>query len=681
MSENMRKKSNRLVKEKSPYLLQHAYNPVEWYPWCEEAFEKAKKEDKPIFLSVGYSCCHWCHVMERESFENEDVAKILNKNFISIKVDREERPDIDNIYMSVCQALTGSGGWPLSVFLTPDKKPFYAGTYFPKENKYGRIGFINILNEISGLWNEKRDEVINKGDYIVEKMKIYEATGTEKELDNKVIENTYKLLKKSFEPHYGGFSTAPKFPMPHNLMFLMRYYKNTGEETALHLVEKTLLAMYKGGIFDHVGYGFSRYSTDNKWLIPHFEKMLYDNALLSIAYTEAYALTKKEIYKEIAEKIFTYILREMTDPEGGFYSAEDADSEGVEGKFYVWTKEEIDRLLEVDSELFSKLYDITELGNFEEKNIPNLINRTDKELELGHIEESIIERSLLKLFENREKRIHPHKDDKILTSWNGLMIAALSFGGRILSNSTYIEAAKNAVRFLFNNLIREDRRLLARYREQSSDYEGYLSDYAFLIWGLIELYETTFDAEYLKKAKELNEQMIELFWDKEKGGLFLNGKDAEKLIWRPKEIYDGAIPSGNSVALLNIIRLSNIFDDYKLAQKADELIKAFSSNIDETPNAYTYLVMALMSKLYGRTAVVIAGEKNEKNTKEFIDLVRVGFNPFTDVLLNDKDMWKLNESLQGKKKLGNEVTVYVCKDFQCLEPVKDKEKLKKLLTK
>lgn len=453
---------NKLINENSPYLLQHAHNPVNWYPWCEEAFEKATKEDKPIFLSIGYSCCHWCHVMEKESFEDEEVAEILNKHYISIKVDREERPDIDSVYMKFCQAYSGSGGWPLSILMTPDKKPFFAATYIPKHSKYGLAGFVELLNSIKETWEFKREEVLNAGNRAQEALIRSEELDIKSINEDKFIDSVMRNLHNVADFTYGGFGDKPKFPSPHNLLFLLRYWKKDENEHLLKIIEKTLDSMYKGGIFDHLGFGFSRYSVDEKWLVPHFEKMLYDNALLSYTYCEAYEATKNPLYKRIVENIFTYILRDMTSHDGGFYSAEDADSEGVEGKFYVFSPDEVKSVLgEEDGERYCKLFDITEKGNFEGKNIPNLINTSLSEIDTPKIQKEI-NNLREKLYRFREKRVHPFKDDKILTSWNGLMIASLSYAGRVFDNKNYIKESEKAVTFILDNLSDEQGRLLAR---------------------------------------------------------------------------------------------------------------------------------------------------------------------------------------------------------------------------
>ncbi len=599
LSDGINKKTNRLINEKSPYLLQHAYNPVDWYGWSEEAFEKARTEDKPIFLSIGYSTCHWCHVMAHESFEDEEVANILNNYFICIKVDREERPDIDSVYMSVCQAMTGGGGWPLNLFLTKDKKPFYAGTYFPKTSKYNQTGFIEILESINNVWVGNKDHVLTTADQVVNTLKEH---GEDESFDisKNILSEGFQSFLNSFDAVFGGFSKAAKFPSPHNLSYLLSYYKDTREKRALEMVEITLKSMYKGGIFDHIGFGFSRYSVDEKWLVPHFEKMLYDNALLAIAYIETYEITKDNIYKEVAEKILAYILRDMTSKEGGFYCGEDADSEGVEGKFYLWDFAELYKVLNMEeANLFIKYYGIQREGNFEGRNIPNLIGEELEDLDKNGLKEKL-ENIRRKLFDYREKRIHPHKDDKILTSWNGLMIAAFAKAGKILNEEKYKDASIKALEFVFTKLQREDGRLLARFRDGESRYLAYLDDYAFIIWALIEVYEGTKEYSYVEKALELNKQMIELFLDKEKGGLFLYGKDSEELILRPKDIYDGAIPSGNSVAAMNMLRLFKITGDINLKEEAESIFKVFGNSINKIPRAHAKTLEALLYRGRGR---------------------------------------------------------------------------------
>lgn len=687
---NSNRVPNRLANEKSPYLLQHAYNPVDWFPWGDEAFTKAKKEDKPVFLSIGYSTCHWCHVMERESFEDEEVATILNENFVAIKVDREERPDIDHIYMNVCQALTGHGGWPLTIIMTHEKKPFFAGTYFPKESKRGLSGLMNILNKVAELWNEDQSQLLESSERITETLKPRYNQFVSGNICEDLINNAYKQLSTNFDPEYGGFYGAPKFPTPHQYMFLLRYYKRTKEVKALEMVEKSLIAMNHGGMYDHIGFGFARYSTDEKWLVPHFEKMLYDNALLAYTYLEAYQVTKNSYYSKVAEQIFTYVLRDMQDKNGGFYSAEDADSEGVEGKFYVWSKEEIKTILgKEEGELFCAAYNITEQGNFEGANIPNLLGQSFDYLarRTGISEDELVKQLdsfRSNLFKEREKRVHPYKDDKVLTAWNGLMIAALAKGAQVLKRSEYSEAAIKSVQFILKNLRSKDGRLLARYREGEAAYLAYLDDYAFLIWGLIELYESTFEPYYLEQALQLNKEMKGLFWDSINGGYYFYGKDAENLFARPKEVYDGAMPSGNSVAALNLLRLARLTGDSQLEEDAEKQLMAFAGTISEHPAAYTFFLSAIWFALGPTKEIVVAGEKNSSDTQKMLDYLRKEYFPEAVILFHSEeaDMQRIELIVPYLKEQGmvnNKATAYICENFTCHSPVTSLEEIKELI--
>jgi uncharacterized protein YyaL (SSP411 family) len=687
------KKPNRLITEKSPYLLQHAHNPVEWFPWGEEAFDKARRENMPIFLSVGYSTCHWCHVMAHESFEDQTVANMLNKDFISIKVDREERPDVDHIYMAVCQAMTGQGGWPLTVFLTPEKKPFFAGTYFPRSRKYNRAGMVEIVAQIAGKWKEDADRIREVGEQVIQETTsrlIEHRTGGE--VSEETLHEAFRMYESTFDPEYGGFGSSPKFPTSHNLSFLLRYYQKTGNVRALEIVEKTLDSMHRGGMFDHIGFGFSRYSVDEKWLVPHFEKMLYDNALLIMTYIEAFQVTGKAKYAEVAEQIITYVLRDMTDEGGAFYSAEDADSEGEEGKFYVWTPDEVEDILGIDEgDLYSELYDITESGNFEGHNIPNLIETTmesfarRKQIPLDELKQRI-ETARVKLFAHREQRIHPGKDDKILTAWNGLMIAALSKAARALDKPAYAEAAAKAAEFLLRELRREDGRLLARYRDGEAAFLGYVDDYAFLVWGLIELYETTFELRYLREAVQLNAEMLRLFGDEEKGGLFFYGSDAEQLLTRPKEFYDGAMPSGNGAASLNLLRLSRLTYDAKLSQAADLQLRAFAGAVASYPTGHA-LTLAALDFAYGEASeIVIAGDPAKPETQHMLRTVQRQYLPNALLILHPpgaagEEVRKLIPLVQDKLPLGGQATAYVCQNFACQAPTQDLEELENLSSK
>lgn len=612
--------------------------------------------------------------MERESFEDEEIAKLLNDNFISIKVDREERPDIDNIYMTFCQAVTGSGGWPLTIIMTPDKKPFFAGTYFPKDDMYGLRGLMYILKEMSNQWKNNREGILNSSEKLLKDITQYISVSQRGDLNKEVIKECFESLKESYDPIYGGFYDAPKFPTSHKLMFLLRYYKLYKDEEALNIVEKTLKSMYKGGIFDHIGYGFSRYSTDDKWLVPHFEKMLYDNAMLIIAYAEMYQITKEELYKEIVEKTVSYVIRDMKDKDGAFYSAEDADSEGVEGKFYLWTLEEIEDILgKEDAKLFSKYYGIIEEGNFDGKNIPNLIETSLEDLEPG-VKDKLEEYRKV-LFINREKRIHPHKDTKILTSWNGLMIVALAYSGRVLKRDDYIESAEEALKFIIEKLVDKNGRIYVRYRDGERAHKGHLEDYSFLIWALIELYESTFKTEYIKKALKINSDMIELFCDEENHGFFHTGKDGEELILKIKESYDSAIPSGNSVAMYNMVRLSKITEDSKLNKIIQQNLSYFSGRIKRTLEAHTFFLISYMHYVLESQEVVIIKGEDEDIFKGMIKIIKEKYNPFSMNILKDKEAEEVMPELKDKTSIENNTTVYICKNFACDSPITSIEDL------
>ncbi|WP_206460620.1 thioredoxin domain-containing protein [Anaerovorax sp. IOR16] len=599
-------KFNKLINEKSPYLLQHAKNPVNWFPWGEEAFNKAKQEDKPIFLSIGYSTCHWCHVMAHESFEDDEVAEILNRDYISIKVDKEERPDIDAVYMTVCQALTGSGGWPLTIIMTPDQKPFFAGTYYPKKQRYNMPGIIEILTELSKHWKNNRQKLEESASKIVNALNNesnYADHSYKHGFDSNKVRGIFHTGKanfaQNFDEVYGGFGHSPKFPTPHNLMFLLRYYRYEKDEKSLYMALKTLKQMYLGGIFDHVGYGFSRYSTDDQWLVPHFEKMIYDNALLAIANLEAYELSKIELYRQVTERILSYVMREMVSPEGGFYSAQDADSEGVEGKYYVFTPQEIIRVLgEIEGNQFNEYFDIREKPNFEEGNIPNLIRNPayhNDDISINHT----MEKNCEKLYQYRLDRTYLHKDDKILTSWNALMLIAFAKAYGVLGNEEYLKTAEKCQLLIEQKLTnRENNRLYIRYREGDAAGQGTLEDYAFYIWALATLYEVTFNTKYLDKAVKYCNMMIDFFWDQQAGGFFLTAKDAENLIYRPKEIYDGAIPSGNSVAAYVLVKLKKMTGITEIKEICDRQLSFIKHRIEGYPSGYSFSMMALMMDSY-----------------------------------------------------------------------------------
>jgi len=673
---------NRLINEKSPYLLQHADNPVDWYPWGEEVFKKAEEENKPIFLSIGYSTCHWCHVMAHESFEDNEVAKMMNDAFISIKVDREERPDIDKIYMTVCQMMTGQGGWPLTVIITPDKKPFFAGTYFPKTSQFGRIGITDLIIRIKTLWTTEKEKIMESADQITFTLNNMTNEAPGDKINKKTLRKAYEQLSAQFDNNFGGFGSRPKFPSPHNLIFLLRYWKRTKDYVALKMVEKTLQYMRKGGIYDHLGFGIHRYSTDQKWLVPHFEKMLYDQALVSIAYVEAYQATKNELYADTAREIFSYVLRDMTSPEGGFYSAEDADSEGEEGKFYVWSQEEIQKILgKDDAEYIFKLYNTRIEGNFLEEATQKKTGNNILHLQsLEEISNPRLEKIRESLFNIREKRVHPHKDDKILTDWNGLMIAALAKGGQVLKEEKYINAARKAVEFISLTMKNSNNRLLHRYREGDAEILAYLDDYAFLTWGLIELYEATFESNYLKIVLDLNNELIEHFWDKEIAGFYFYPDDGEQLISRQKEIYDGAIPSGNSVAMLNLLRLSYITGNTELEKKAEFIGRVFSEKIDSTPIAYTQLLVAVDFGIGPSFSLVIAGDTGSADTNSMLESVNNNYYPNKVLIFRPTESYppKIDEYsnfIEWFDKYEEKATAYVCINKTCKPPTIDSSKM------
>lgn len=650
----LQKTPNKLLDEKSPYLLQHAYNPVNWYPWGDEAFAKSKDEDKPIFLSIGYSTCHWCHVMERESFEHRDVAEILNKNFVSIKLDREERPDIDHVYMNVCQVMTGSGGWPLSVFADSDMRPFFAGTYFTKET------FKLLLEQISNTYKTNRSALDHTYQKIITAIEGY--TPGETSTIGNPQETAFSYFVKAYDAKNGGFGTAPKFPTPHIILFLLAYYKAYNKKDALYMAEGTLDAMRRGGIYDHIGFGFSRYSTDEKWLAPHFEKMLYDNSLLAYAYAKAYSVTSSEKHFCAAQCTLDYITRVLQSPEGGFYSAEDADSEGVEGKFYLWTKSEVEKILKEDATEFCALYDITQAGNFDGKNIPNLIKSEIPKIKLKWADGCID-----KLFSHREKRVHPFLDDKVLTSWNGLAIAAFAYAGRILKRDDYIESACNAANFIGHKLTDKNGGLLSRYRDGESKYTAHAEDYAFYIWGLIELYRAAGDVRYLEKAQNLTETFIDDFWDNDNGGFNFISRKGERLITNPKDVYDSAMPSANSVCAMNMLRLGVITGDAGYSEFAERIFSAFSSDIAGNPAACAFLTLAYLYKKSDIIKVEIK-TKNQSDVREFLNLIP-----------NDAEVL-ISEPAHGMQTDGRTgAEFFVCKGRKCYPPVSTTEELLKLL--
>ena len=690
-------KPNLLIKEKSPYLLQHAYNPVQWHAWGEEAFEKARLEDKPIFLSVGYSTCHWCHVMEKESFEDDQVAEIMNRIFVSIKVDREERPDIDHIYMTACQMMTGSGGWPLTIIMTHERQPFFAGTYFPKHTQQGRIGLIDLSERIEFIWRNERSKIEETTGNILSALSQSMEDSSGDILDSAVLRTCHENLSQRFDHKQGGFSDAPKFPTPHNLLFLLRYWKRSGEDTALQMVTKTLDEMRLGGIYDHVGFGFHRYSTDAKWLVPHFEKMLYDQAMLAIAYTEAYQATGNPDYMKTTDEIFEYVLRDLTSPEGAFYSAEDADSEGVEGKFYLWTLDEIRRSLEKDeAELVEKAFNVYPMGNFREEatqsltgtNILHLkrpLSNLSEQLGVSSQQiENVWDAARRKLLKIREDRIRPHRDDKILTDWNGLMIAALAKASLVFDNPQYYHAAARAADFILSNMRDDTGRLLHRYRLGESGLSAHIDDYSFFIWGLLELYEASFDPKYLKIALELNSDFIKRFWDDKTGGFFFTASDGEKLPVRQKEVYDGATPSGNSVAAMNILKLSRFTGSSELESMASIMAGAFSSTIRKFPSAYTQFLLFVDFLLGPAFEIALVGHLGSNDVKNIMTSLNRIYAPNKVMIFKPCDsesheILEVAPYLVNFEMINDKATIYVCRNFACETPTNDPDRMLSLL--
>lgn len=669
---------NRLQFEKSPYLLQHAANPVDWYPWGEEAFEKARLEDKPVFLSIGYSTCHWCHVMAHESFENEEVARLLNENFVSIKVDREERPDIDKLYMTVCQVLTGGGGWPLTIMLTPDRRPFYAATYIPREGRPGMAGMLALIPGLGEVWRREREKVLDSVEEIEGVLQRMDPGGSGEIPPDAVLRDAYDDLRRRFDERYGGFGSAPKFPMAEHLFFLLRYADRTGESPPLAMVEKTLEAMRQGGIYDSVGFGFHRYSTDAQWRMPHFEKMLYDQALMALAYTEAFSATGRAFYERTAREILTYVLRDMTAPGGGFYAAEDADTAGEEGAFYLWKVEELRQVLAPEeADLLIRVYDLQAGGRaqvlhcpYPRKDLAEMLNVPEERLSL------LMESAREKLYRRRLQRIRPLRDDKILTDWNGLMIAAMARAAFVFEDPLFLQAAGDAVSFILGNLRDARGRLLHRWRDGEAAMPASVDDYAFVIWGLIEAYEAVFDGELLQVALSLQEEQNASFWDRESGGYYFTPEDGEPLLIRQKESYDGAIPSGNAVAMLNLLRLARLTGRVDLEKRAVATGKAFAAHISSLPAGHTQFLVAL-DYLAGPSAeVVIAGNADGEDTRGMLRELRRAFLPRTVVLLSPGGVEKgehsgIPEFARGMTPVNGRAAAYVCRNFSCRQPTTD----------
>ena len=685
---------NRLQYEASPYLLQHADNPVDWYPWAEEAFGEARRLDRPIFLSIGYATCHWCHVMEHESFEDTEVARLMNESFINIKVDREERPDIDELYMTVAQILTGRGGWPLTILMSPDQKPFFAATYIPKHSRYGRPGMLELVPKIAEVWTNRRAEIHSSIDSILEALQTVSRSHSAERLpDRSELKRAYQQLSEQFDAHNAGFGSAPKFPSPHNLLFLLRYWLRSGERHALAMVEQTLTAMRRGGVFDHLGYGFHRYSTDARWRVPHFEKMLYDQALLVLAYVETHQATGADSYAQTAREILTYVLRDMRTPEGAFASAEDADSEGVEGKFYTWSYDELGEVLDTEQlQELEQLYDIQREGNYREEATGELAGtnilirkaggKRREEQTVGA--ERMSETIRAALLRRREGRSRPLKDDKILTSWNGLMIAALARAGSVLHEPAYIETAEQTLRFILSHLRNTEGRLLHRYRGREAGIGGYATDYAYLIWGLIELYEAAFHAPHLEAAARLMERFIEDFWDEEAGGFFLTANASERLLVRQRNDTDGALPSAGSVAALDLLRLGRMLQNTGYETKALKLLSSNAHLAETNPLAFTFLLSAVDFQLGPSFEVVIAGKRGSADTEQMAAYLRGTFLPNKIVLFRPAEEQKpqiarLAPFTAAQQAVEGKATAYVCRDHACELPVTDVREMLRLL--
>ena len=703
--------TNRLIDAKSPYLQLHAHNPVDWFSWGEEAFEKARREDKPIFLSIGYSTCHWCHVMEEESFSDPAIAEIMNGNFVSIKVDREERPDVDRVYMSYVQASTGSGGWPMSVFLTPDLKPFFGGTYFPPDDRYGRPGFRTLLERVQSAWASERDKVLQAANTATQSLQAQFSAGTaggaNPNLGTAVRDETYRQIKASYDATEGGFGPAPKFPRPVVLNFLVRHYARTKEKTALDMTLHTLRAMAHGGMHDHLGGGFHRYSTDSRWHVPHFEKMLYDQAQLAIAYAEAYQITKDTFFANVARDILQYILRDMRGEEGGFYSAEDADSliqegkpERAEGAFYAWTADQLATVLgEELAAIFSYHYGVEPAGNvpaqqdiqgeFVGKNVL-IIRHTVSETaaKFGKSEEqtrSFLDTARGKLFTARATRPRPSLDDKVLTAWNGLMISAFARASQVLEEPRYLQAALRAAEFIESRMYDADaNRLQRRYREGDVDIDGVLEDYAFLIQGLLDLYEASFNVKWLSWAVRLQERQDDLFWDAKGGGYFATRAEAPDILFRMKDDYDGAEPSANSVAVMNLLRLWQMTGGQQWRDKADSTFAVFADRLAQQGAAVPQLVAAFDFSLSKPKQIIIAGEPGAADTRAMLEIVHRRFIPNKILLLADggpaqAQLARWLPFMEGVSRQGGRATAYICEDYVCQLPTADPQVAARLL--
>ncbi|MBM4260113.1 MAG: thioredoxin domain-containing protein [Deltaproteobacteria bacterium] len=680
------RRANRLIHETSPYLLQHAHNPVDWYPWGEAAFQKAVSENKPILLSIGYSACHWCHVMERESFENEKIAVLMNELFVNIKVDREERPDLDEIYMSAVQMLTGRGGWPMTMFLTPDRKPFYGGTYFPPEDRGSMSGFPRVLMGVAQAYRDKPQDVAKSVEQILDNLqRMSQSPGGDRPFSPDIISDSVSAIARAYDSEHGGLGQAPKFPNPGAYELFLRDYHHTKNQRSLEMATYTLTKMAQGGIYDHLGGGFHRYSTDAKWLVPHFEKMLYDNAQLVRCYAQAYQATSDPLFKKVVEASVEYLLREMLHSEGGFYSTQDADSEGVEGKFFVWTPAEVNALVgEDDGEVFNRMYDVTEEGNFEEQNILHPILTVEQASKFFRKSQSeideLVARVKQKLFAERERRIKPFRDEKIITAWNGLMLSGLAEAIKIAPRQEYIDAANRTVEFFFSKLFR-DGFLLHTYKDNQAKLLGYLDDYAFFAMGLADLYEATLERNRLERAVQLADIMLDEFWDDADAGFFYTGESHEQLISRAKPVFDASMPSGNATATHLLLRLHYLTGNETYLQRAEQVLRAYSEAMESQPFGFAHLLCALDFHLQKPQEIVIVGANDAADTRALLDAVHWFYLPNSTLQLAAPGdaLEKTSPLLAGKTQLNGKATAYVCRNFTCSAPVTDAAELKKLL--
>ena len=677
--------TNHLINESSPYLLQHAHNPVDWYPWGEEAFARARRENKPVLLSIGYSACHWCHVMAHESFEDEEIAQLMNENFVNIKVDREERPDLDHIYMNAVQMMTHHGGWPMTVFLTPDAVPFYGGTYFPPQDRYNMPGFPRVLLSVGEAYRERQTDIAETSKSLINELRrLSETNVSDQPIEKELLDAAYVGVIRSYDPVNGGFGGAPKFPPAMTLEFLLRTHIRTGNPQALEMVRHTAESMARGGMYDQLGGGFHRYSTDAKWLVPHFEKMLYDNALLSRFYLHYFQISDDMLAHDTTTGILDYVLREMTSPEGGFYSTQDADSEGHEGKFFVWDHKEVQTLLSGDdANLFCEYYDISPAGNFEGKNIPN-VKLSLEELAKKHAvsaadAEESIKSSKARLFEIREQRIKPDRDEKILTAWNGLILASFAEAGAALNRPEYLEAARRNAGFVLSNL-RRDGLLLRTYKAGIAKFNAYLEDYAFLIEGLVTLYETTGETHWLDEALTLTDKMVEEFWDKTSGGFFFTGNSHEELIVRSKDYFDNATPSGNSVAAIVLQRLAILTENQNYRNLAIAVLNQIADTARKYPSGFGYALSAVDFLVSTpKEIAIVAADQTSLNL--FLSDIWAKYLP-NKVVAAQMNQQKSDSSialLRNRGMIDNKTTAYVCENYVCNEPVVDLQGLRQQL--